>query len=501
MTHKLFLLVLLPFVFLLILAGLYFPRETKKAIPVRQVKQYYRQHTVALDSAVTQLRQAVAQNAQTTLIHQRFREARLAYKRVEYLLEYYNPYTAKHLNGPALDEVEFDDPLQRTIPPEGFQVIEEYLFPVYDRQQKQALLDEVSLLASNIRRLYYIFDATQFTDAHLFDAMRQEMFRIVTLGITGFDSPVATYSIPETAAALESLQNTISLYQPQLQGPHLPLSAALNNDFANSIRYLRQHSNFNAFDRAEFITRFANPLTARVKEVQQALQIPVGTELRAVSPDAANLFAENAFNVNYFAPDYNSHTTPERVKLGQVLFFDPVLSGNGNRSCASCHQPEKAFTDGQSKSIAFDFKGQVSRNAPTILNAGLQRSLFHDLRVAYLEDQASDVIASASEMHGDLQRAVNDLRTSPEYVELFRGAFPQAKNEPVTERHLKVAIAAYIRSLTALNSRFDQYMRGDATKLTFILYPFSTAPCRRIMTKRKAKFWAFPPQKIQPMRN
>ncbi len=71
-------------------------------------------------------------------------------------------------------------------------------------------------------------------------------------------------------------------------------------------------------------------------------------------------------------------------------------------------------------------------------------------------------------MHGDLQRAVNDLRTSPEYVELFRDAFPQVQHEPVTERHLKVAIAAYIRSLTTMNSRFDGYMRGDETKLTLL---------------------------------
>jgi cytochrome c peroxidase len=162
-----------------------------------------------------------------------------------------------------------------------------------------------------------------------------------------------------------------------------------------------------------------------------------------------------------------SRRTPERVELGKMLFFDPVLSGNNSRSCASCHHPEKAFTDGQTKSIAFNFAGQVNRNAPTIINAGLQRSLFHDMRVVFLEDQASDVLSNEAEMHGSLAAAVETLKVSPEYKTLFGRAFPEAAGEDaVNERHLKTAIASYVRSLTSFNSRFDQYMRGDSTKLT-----------------------------------
>jgi cytochrome c peroxidase len=142
-----------------------------------------------------------------------------------------------------------------------------------------------------------------------------------------------------------------------------------------------------------------------------------------------------------------------------------MLSGNGSRSCASCHNPEKAFTDGLAKSIAFDFKGAINRNAPTIINAGLQRGSFYDMRVTFLEDQATDVLTNASEMHGSLPKAVSLLGQSAEYSSLFNKAFPQ-DSIALTERNLKISIASYVRSLTSMNARFDQYMRGDTNRLT-----------------------------------
>jgi cytochrome c peroxidase len=187
--------------------------------------------------------------------------------------------------------------------------------------------------------------------------------------------------------------------------------------------------------------------------------------MRAVSARAATLFDTNAFHPNYFAPDQKSHLTAAKAELGRMLFFDPVLSGNGSRSCASCHKPAKAFSDGQSKSLAFDFKGAVSRNAPTVINAGLQRGSFHDLRVTFLEDQATDVLTNASEMHGSLQKAVHLFKQSAEYTGLFNKAFPE-DSAAISEQNLKISIASYVRSLTSMNARFDAYIRGDTTRFT-----------------------------------
>ncbi len=468
MTNKQFLLVATPFVLFLLTIGYCVPKSTVTLAETVQIKKHYMQHIGQMDSAVTVLKKMVKSDAPLTAIHQAFYNARLTYKQIEFLAEYYNPYTAKHINGPAIDEVEEDDPLQKIVPPNGFQVIEELLFPAYDSENKLEVLREISVLHASVNRLNLVTQTTKMADRHIFDAMRQQIYRIITLGITGFDSPIAFHSMPEAATSLQSLKQTFLIYQPQLTEKSPELLAQTEKAFDASIAYLQKNQDFNSFDRVAFITDYANALSASLADAQQALQIPAPAGLRAFSPTAKTLFDKDAFNADYYAPDHDSHLTVARAELGKILFFDPILSGNNYRSCASCHNPDKAFADGQAKSIAFDFKGQVSRNAPTIINAGLQRSLFHDMRVVYLEDQASDVLANEKEMHGSFKKATVLVAQSLEYVEMFKKAFPgQTANEnTVTEQQMKVAIASYVRSLTGMNSRFDQYMRGDKTQLS-----------------------------------
>ncbi|QHT71666.1 cytochrome-c peroxidase [Rhodocytophaga rosea] len=465
MNSKQFILLSTPFVLLLLVLGYCTPKKHSPLRQITQVNQNYTRYLNRLDTSLTELKKAVETDQPSIQVQQAFQEARLAFKKIEFLAEYYNPYTVKSMNGPAIDEVEEDDPTEKIISPTGFQVMEELLFPVYESSSKKAVLQEIGILKACLNRLRMVNETTQMTDAHIFDAMRLQVYRIITLSISGFDSPVAFHSMPEAASSIDALQETFTIYKPSLQSKSPALSQQADHIFINSIQYLKQHSDFNTFDRAAFITRYANPLSRLLLEAQQALLIPLPSHMRAFSSKAGTLFDTNAFNPDYYAPDQNSYLTPAKVELGRLLFFDPILSGNGARSCASCHKPEKAFTDGQAKSIAFDFKGEVSRNAPTIINAGLQRASFHDMRVTFLEDQATDVLMNASEMHGSMQKAVNMLEQSAEYTGLFQKAFPQ-DSVFLTERNLKISIASYVRSLTSLNSRFDQYMRGGTTRLT-----------------------------------
>ncbi|MBC7920089.1 MAG: cytochrome-c peroxidase [Ferruginibacter sp.] len=459
----------------LVVLAFFYQRQRESVPEAARVKIRYRQAIQKLDSAVVALKTAVEADRPLALIQRNFRRARLAYKQVEFLAEYLTPVTAKSINGAPIDEVEADDPLQTIVPPEGFQVVEEYLFAAggtpsgsaspYPPDAKPELQQQINVLLSNVRRLDRMAEINPLTDRYVFDAMRLEVFRVITLGISGFDSPVAFHSLPEAAAALGALEETFGLYRPRLLEKSPQLVAQLDRAFRTSRQYVLANRNFDRFDRATFIRGYANSLSGGLLDAQRALDIPAFTELRALSAQARTLFDPDAFNPNYYAPDHDSHLTPERVALGELLFFDPLLSGNGSRSCASCHNPRKAFADGEAKSVAFDFKGSVARNAPTVLNAGLQRSLFHDLRVTFLEDQATDVLSNATEMHGSLEKSVRDLAQSSQYTALFGRAFPRAK-PALTERNAKVAIASYVRSLVRLNARFDQYMRGDSTKLT-----------------------------------
>lgn len=450
LLFSLFLIIIIP----LIVCLIWWLTEPDAA-PARRVKTTFMQDVTGLDSAVSRL-QTDIRARRPAAIQASFRNARLAYKRVEFVSAYYSPETTRALNGPNIPEV--DDDL-RVNEPQGFQVLEEMVFPEVATDAYPDMLHAANVIRANVNRLRKISESNELTDSHIFDAMRLEVFRIVSMGITGFDSPVAFHSLPEVAAALESMQRQFRHYTKTNDGP----AAQLHSAFDAALAYVRKSPDFDAFDRLEFIKHYANPLSNSVIDAQKTLGIPVFTEKRLLSTSARALTDSGAFDANYFINFEEQSMTSERIALGKMLFFNPILSNNSGRTCATCHQPDKAFTDGEPKSFALGFNGmRISRNAPTLLNASFQAAQFADSRVTFLEDQASDVIRNPQEMHGSLPDAVAALRNEPESRKLFEEAY----SDGVTESNLKNAIASYIRSLSSLDTRLDRHFRGDETLLT-----------------------------------
>ena len=190
-------------------------------------------------------------------------------------------------------------------------------------------------------------------------------------------------------------------------------------------------------------------------------------------------------------------TTPDRVALGRLLFWDPVLSGQKDVACATCHHPSFGYSDGLDLSIGASGVGLgtarafatghparlVKRNSQTVLNVafnGLTTAapltpaaapMFWDLRARSLEAQALEPIKALEEMRGGtysedhaLPTVVSRLAAISEYRRLFARAF--GGRAPVNEQNLGRALAAFQRTLVAANAPFDRYMRGDATALT-----------------------------------
>ncbi len=391
-----------------------------------------------------------------------FVAARRAYKGIEFLAAHYAPATAEAINGAPIPIVEEDDPNQIAAPPEGLQAIEERLGDAgLTETQADTLRSDLRVLRSSVRRLRAYAAALHIDDAHVFDAMREAIARMASLGLSGFDAPIVRSGIAESAEVVRSLRATYLLYAPLVResAPGLDSTTAALLDGAE--RALEQGGGFLAFDRLAFIRAYADPLIRAVTETQRALGVPVPTERRPFSPRAVTMFSGDSFDPWAFAPGYAERGTGARAELGRLLFFDPILSGNGMRSCASCHQPERAFADGRERSIAFDFKGVVERNAPTLLNAALQAGHFYDRRVTFLEDQAAAVVANPAEMHGSFDRAARALAASPEYARRFTEAFGPADAGPVTEERMRMALAAYLRTLVRMNSPFDRYVRRE----------------------------------------
>ena len=154
--------------------------------------------------------------------------------------------------------------------------------------------------------------------------------------------------------------------------------------------------------------------------------------------------------------------TPEKIALGQKLFFDGRLSADGTVACATCHDPARAFTDGRPVSIGI--KGRVGlRNAPTLLNALYNKFQFWDGRATNLENQASFPIINLREMgQPTLDAAVTNLVG----IEEYRRAFLTAFGRPVNGPDLLRAIATYERTLVSFDSPFDHYIAGDQNAIS-----------------------------------
>jgi cytochrome c peroxidase len=176
--------------------------------------------------------------------------------------------------------------------------------------------------------------------------------------------------------------------------------------------------------------------------------IPFGTPYDLVIPEgfpAPEIPEDNALSV-------------EGVELGRRLFFDPILSIDSTRSCASCHRPQFAFSDQARFSRGVD--GRTARNSMTLANAAWMPALFWDGRAASLEDQALQPVVDADEMGETWANVEAKLSRHPRYPTLFEAAFGPGK---ITADRTVKAIAQFERTLISANSRFDRYAAGTDT--------------------------------------
>ncbi|MEM6817909.1 MAG: cytochrome c peroxidase [Pseudomonadota bacterium] len=191
-------------------------------------------------------------------------------------------------------------------------------------------------------------------------------------------------------------------------------------------------------------------------------------------------------------PEDNTFSEDKR-QLGELLFWDPILSGRMNVSCASCHHPDHAWADGRDVSVGVDGVGLgpdrrgaalTARHSPSILNVaytGLEQTepadgfvsggYFWDLRAGTLEAQAIEPILSEVEMRSIdfLEAEIMDtvmlrLEMIPEYLDRFQAVF--GGPQPISEANIASALATYQRSLTTSRTRFDRFLDGNESALT-----------------------------------
>ncbi|HLK49861.1 MAG TPA: cytochrome c peroxidase [Bryobacteraceae bacterium] len=158
----------------------------------------------------------------------------------------------------------------------------------------------------------------------------------------------------------------------------------------------------------------------------------------------------------------NNPYSPAKAELGKLLYFDKRLSADGTVSCASCHEPEHAYTDGSA--VSTGIRGQKgNRSAPTVINRAYSLAQFWDGRASTLEAQAKGPIANPIEMGNSHDACATTISKIPGYRPLFAKAFG---SEEVDIDRIAMAIATFERTILSGNAPYDRYKKGDKKAMT-----------------------------------
>lgn len=369
------------------------------------------------------------------------------FKNISFFLDYFYPVLIKfYVNGPNVPRAEFEFGY-KTLYPHGYQVMEEMLFS--DSMNIKAFKHELELTMQTLQYFIQKNPKKEFDKNIIIDMFRFEIIRMMSLYLNGYDCL-------KTGLFKEEIQ--IQLNSMKKISEKIFADKKLITLFNYSIRYLS--NNEMQFKRLMYIRHYLSPLYEHLWKFYDNDQ-KEPESMYAINIRRKKFYDDKFFNLKYFNTVlHDSDRWKDQENLGKLLFFDPVLSGNGKRACASCHQPQNGFTTPAALNLNFNQIGFLKRNTPSLLNVMIQKNFFIDGRALQLEDQSSMVLLSENEMHSHPDTIVNRLRKSMDYKILFRKAFYGTADTAITYYGVLKALAQFERSLIITDTPFDLFLKG-----------------------------------------
>lgn len=441
-------------------------KENAEPNETQQVTTLFHQNLDQYFETVKQLKRTTNQTADKQQIQQAVTACRNAFKTINFLVDYFDAENTKYyLNGAPLPKLENNVPEVIVLAPEGLQVLDELVYT-----EEELNLTDIKSLSEKLyiqsKKMVQYQKALTIQHRHIFEALRQEVIRIFTLYLTGFDTPGSANGIHESAVSLISCFQTITVYKNLIQQKTPKHWMDLSNLYMGAIVYLKKNNDFDAFDHLYFYKTFLQPIYQKLYKAQVQLGIETIDEVsniaQPINYKASQLFQTDFFNAGYYAQISPQEQSKERANLGKLLFFDPRLSVSQKMSCATCHKPEIAFTDGKAINTINSSLGSIHRNVPTVINSVLADRYFYDLRAEKLSQQIEHVVVNDAEFHTNFMQISKHLKQISEYVKLFKHSYPETG---INQHSITNAISNYLIELTTFNSPFDKYIRGEQSEI------------------------------------
>ncbi len=337
----------------------------------------------------------------------------------------------------------------------ALQILEKLLeSPILDRTK-------ISLIAQSI---YTFIDAWENAlkswepnHAELICAVAVDLQQQYLLTLTGQDRLATDKSLQEFLAALNSYEEVLNTIASK------PIKAFIRSGYLLKIASRLQGRSFDELDRVNLYKNHILPAVEKLLLITQSRpnQSPAwASHLNLAQP---NIFRKGGMHAASFSELDYAGNLEQLSQLGQLLFFDPLLSGNNKRSCASCHKPSRAFSDGRQTSMGYDISKRVLRNSPSLLNTTYNLSFSHDMAKADLSEQIISVIYDHQEFRSSTPDILQKLNSSSDYQALFATSFPDQASIDSTQ--VFMALIAYMEQLQDFDSPFDHYMQGHSKRI------------------------------------
>jgi cytochrome c peroxidase len=397
-------------------------------------------------------------------------KSRMALKKMDFWWRYSNALQYKSINAPLPIEWET----------EVFEKIEK----PYKRVGGGLTLAEIELsetesIQSSIReniqkiktaQVHFELDSMRHffeEPAHLYYCNRLFLLNLASIYSTGFECPDTSRILPELKCMLDAVHELY--YSFNQSYPEHAVSQDYLKKYKSMLEFVASQSqNYSTFNHFEFIKDHVNPLYAlnaqmildKSYRTRNLLDYTLNKEAKSIF-DKKLYNAQNPKGIFYKVTD--TAALNDIAYLGKMLFYDPILSGNNQRSCASCHNPEQYFTDnGVNTAEMFNHEGRLTRNTPSIINSDFNHLIMMDGKHLSLQEQAIAVMCNPEEMGSKKEEILDKVMSIKSYETILKRIAkltPQEK-EPSLE-HLVSSLTYYYGKFSQYYSDFDRAMENQ----------------------------------------
>ncbi len=397
---------------------------------------------------------------------------RIQMKAVDFWFRYLEPVSYKKINGPLVTEWEtevfekFEKPYKR----DGAGLTLAALYLEEDNINKDSLL---YLIRSSVKAAE-VFGSDSITEHlkahdHFYLCNRLFLLNLAAIYTTGFECPDTARIIPELKQMLTETFNTYLNFNENFRETTLPENYL--SLYTEAISFVaKQQNNYLQFDHFTFIKKYVNPLfSLNQKLIKDYNVVSKSNNDYSLNRNGSSIFSKDLYRAQntkgIFLRVNDKETLAEIDKLGKLFFYDPLLSGNNLRSCASCHNPTQFFTDTLvASALQFDGKKSLPRNTPSLINTEYNHLLMLDGKHTSLQNQTKDVLTNALEMGSSEEELLKKILSCSDYKSSLKKLLKHTPQEKeITIEHISSAITLYYSKFSHYYSEFDKSMNHSQT--------------------------------------